>query len=595
MKATSFRMALALGAFFSKSILLPKLQTLLLGVALLACTNSVWAQGGTVVAWGDNRTGQANVPDGLNNVVQIAAGEWHNLVLKSDGTVLAWGYNAGVPSDLGKVVAIRSGGYHNFALRDDGTLRVWGDNTHGQCNVPAGLKNVVGMAGGWQHSIALKADGTVVGWGRSTEGQATVPDGLNNVVAISAGEYHNLALKSDGTVIAWGWNGVGQTSVPAGLRDVVAISGGGLHSLALKSDGTVVAWGWNEYGQSTVPAGLRDVVAIAGGIEHSLALKSDGTVVGWGANTAWASNDPNCGFIGAPCPRNYSGQIDPPASARNVVAIAGGVFHSIALIGDSVAQAPSVPTLTVGAVGDTSVTLNWNDLANETGYRLEARVGASGNWSEIATPGANATSFQHTGLTVGTTIFYRLRAFNTVGTSPFSAEVSATTSAPAPVAPTLTATVLSHTAVDLSWNDVENENGYSLERRTDSGAWVELATPAANATSFSDAALTPATTYFYRIRALSTAGNSPFSAEVQARTRNAPISNNPLTILVLAADPNGIRLRISGDSGQSFKVQRTTDFSNWTELTNSVVQSPSIELTLPNEGTDGFFRTVNTQ
>jgi hypothetical protein len=686
MKQTLFPMSVARTGRFSKAMMLPKIETLLLAIALIGSATPAWAQGGTVLAWGDNRAGQGTVPAGLNNVVQIAAGEWHNLALKADGTVMAWGYNAGVPSDLGKVVAIRAGGYHNFALREDGTLRVWGDNTHGQCNVPTGLNNVVGMSGGWQHSIALKADGTVVGWGRNSEGQATVPDGLNNVVAISSGEYHNLALKSDGTVIAWGWNGTGQTSVPAGLRDVVAISGGGLHSLALKSDGTVVAWGWNHFGQVTVPEGLRDVVAIAGGIEHSLALKSDGTVVGWGANTAWASNDPNCQFIGSPCPREYSGQIDIPAAARNVVAIAGGVFHSIALIGDNVPQAPSTPTLSVGAVTGTSVTLNWidlanetgyrlearvgasgnwteiatpdanvtsyqhrvvsgetmfyrlrafndvgtspfsaevsattsvpppvaptlvatvvshsavdlswNDVANETGYRLEARVGASGDWAEIATPDANATSYQHTGLTAGTTMFYRLRAFNTAGTSPFSAEVSATTSVPAPVAPTLAATVLSHVAVDLSWNDVDHESGYSIERRTDSGQWVEIATPAANATSFNDAALAPATTYFYRIRALGTAGNSAFSAEVQALTQNPPISDNPLTFHVLGADSDGMRVRISGDSGQRFKVQRTTNFQDWTDVADSIVESPSTELSLSGEDTGGFFRTVNTR
>jgi hypothetical protein len=276
------------------------------------------------------------------------------------------------------------------------------------------------------------------------------------------------------------------------------------------------------------------------------------------------------------------------------VAIAGGVFHSIALIGDNVPQTPSTPTLSVGAVTSTSVTLNWIDLANETGYRLEARVGTSGDWAEIASLDANVTSYQHR-VVSGGTMFYRLRAFNDVGTSPFSAEVSATTSVPAPVAPTLEATVLSHVAVDLSWNDVDHESGYSIERRTDSGQWVEIATPAANATSFSDAALAPATTYFYRIRALGTAGNSAFSAEVQALTHNPPISDNPLTILVLGADSAGLRVRISGDSGQRFKVQKTTDFQDWTDVADSIVQSPSTELTLSGEDTGGFFRTVNTR
>ena len=525
------------------------------------------------MGWGDNRTGQATVPSGLSDVVAIASGEWHNIALKTDGTVVAWGYNAGVPHDLGSVVAIGAGGYHNMAIKADGTVRAWGANEYGQANVPAGLNNVVAVRGGWVHSLALKADGTVVAWGRNLEGQANVPAGLNNVVAISAGEYHNLALKADGTVVGWGWNGLGQATLPHTVanNNIVAIAAGGLHSLALKSDGTVVAWGWNEHGQSTVPAGLTDVVAIAGGAEHSLALKSDGTVVGWGANDAWASNDPDCAFIGSSCPRVYAGQIDVPAGLNNVVAISAGVFHSLALKAENGVQAPSAPALSVQAVGDTSVRLTWIDLADETGYRLEARVGASGNWEEIATPGANATAYQHTGLTAGTTMYYRLRAFNAGGTSPYSAEVTATTSAPpplVPMAPTLAATVLSHTAVDLAWNDVDHESGYSIERRTSSGEWVEIATPAANETSFSDAGLAPATTYLYRIRALSTAGNSPYSAEAHVRTQNAPLlpPSTP-TLSTSGISHSTIVLEWSDVANETgYKLEVKNSAGAWTEL-----------------------------
>jgi predicted phage tail protein len=495
---------------------------------------------------------------------------------------------------------------------------------------------------------------------------------------------------ADGTVRAWGWNGYGATSVPAGLNNVIAIAGGGLHSLALKSDGTVVAWGWNQFGQATVPAGLSDVVAIAGGIEHSLALKSDGTVVGWGANDGWASNDPNCQFIGSPCERKYTGQIDPPAGLNNVVAIKGGVFHSIALTVSEAEQAPSAPVIIVGEVSETSIALTWSDLANETGYRLEARVGTSGDWAEIANADANTTSYQHTGLTPGTTMFYRLQAFNSVGASPFSVEVSATTTtvSPVPAPPTLTATVLSHETVDLAWNDVDHESGYAIERRTDSGEWVEIATPAANATSFSDEGLTPATRYYYRIRALGDAGDSAFSAEVEAVTEDPPLlppvapslsssghthseialewtdvadetgyklevknsddewvelatldagvttynheglmasttyiyrissfnaagssalsdelsitteappQASALTIEVLGTEAEGLRVRISGEAGQNFKVQRTSDFKSWTDVSNSTLLRPSMTISLPREDTSGFFRTVNTE
>jgi alpha-tubulin suppressor-like RCC1 family protein/Zn-dependent metalloprotease len=73
----------------------------------------------------------------------------------------------------------------------------------------------------------------------------------------------------------------------------------------------VVAWGNNSYGQTNVPLGLVDVVAIAGGSYHNLALQADGTVVAWG--------------------KNDYGQTNVPPGLTNAVAIAGGTYHSLAL------------------------------------------------------------------------------------------------------------------------------------------------------------------------------------------------------------------------------------------------------------------------
>jgi hypothetical protein len=77
----------------------------------------------TPVAWGDNGSGQATVPGGLNSVVAIAAGDSHSLALKADGTVVAWGSNGSgqrtVPAGLSGVVAIAAGGAHSLALKAD--------------------------------------------------------------------------------------------------------------------------------------------------------------------------------------------------------------------------------------------------------------------------------------------------------------------------------------------------------------------------------------------------------------------------------------------------------------------------------------------
>lgn len=251
---------------------------------------------GTVAVWGYNNFGQATVPPGLTDVVQVAGGYYHSLALKTDGTVVAWGYDdfgqSDIPSTLTDVVQIAGGYGHSLALRADGTVVAWGDNSYGQLAVPDTLSDVVQIAASGTHSLALRADGTVVGWGENDYGETVPPPGLTGVVQIATGITHSLALEADGTVVAWGYNGYGQTTVPHDLTDVVQVAAGDLYSLALKADGTVVAWGDNSFGQTSLPPGLTGVVRIEAGLLHSLALKSDGTVVAWGYNGYGQTNVP---------------------------------------------------------------------------------------------------------------------------------------------------------------------------------------------------------------------------------------------------------------------------------------------------------------
>ena len=168
-------------------------------------------------------------------------------------TATACGVTSSGAFNVLKAETLSAGSFHNLALKSDGTVSAWGYNDYGQTTVPTGLTNVIAISAGAHYSLALKSDGTVSAWGYNPYGQTTVPTKLSNVVAISGGFYHSLALKSDGTVSAWGYNNSGQLNVPNGLSNVIAISAGGYHSLALKSDGTVSAWGSNASGQLIVP------------------------------------------------------------------------------------------------------------------------------------------------------------------------------------------------------------------------------------------------------------------------------------------------------------------------------------------------------
>lgn len=97
-----------------------------------------------------------------------------------------------------------------------------------------------------------------------------------------------------------------------------------------------------------------------------------------------------------------------------------------------------------------------------------------------------------------------------------------------PLTPTaLSATAAANGGINLSWTDnSNNETGFKIERKTGAGGtYAPIATAAANVLSFTDSGLTAATTYYYRIRATNTAGDSAYSNEASATTPATPAMN----------------------------------------------------------------------
>jgi len=191
-----------------------------------------------------------------------------------------------------KIRAIAAGAYHSLALKSDGTLYVVGYNFYGQLGLghdknqkswkQTSLTAVTAMAGGSKHSLALKSDGTVWGTGWNLNGQLGSGDNnqtyswtvqgltaastpLTAITAIAAGGERSLALKSDGIVWVTGENGFGQLGLgddtaryfwtKTSLTDVGAISAGQYHSFALKLDSTVWGTGGNAFGQLGLGSG----------------------------------------------------------------------------------------------------------------------------------------------------------------------------------------------------------------------------------------------------------------------------------------------------------------------------------------------------
>ncbi len=238
------------------------------------------------------------------------------------------------------------------------------------------------------------------------------------------------------------------------------------------------------------------------------------------------------------------------------------------LLGGATAQAadttkPTTPSaFTATAVSGTNINLGWTastDNVGVTGYSIERCTGAScTTWAQIAT--VTSTAYSDTGLTTATTYRYRVRANDAAGNlSSYSTAVVATTQAfsdtePPSIPTNLTATSASSTQIDLSWGtstDNVGVTGYQLERCQGAGCSSFTQISSLTATSYSDTALSPATTYSYRVRATDAATNrSGYSVAANTATQYA----GPITF-TYTYDALGRVSHAAGSDGSSIDYQ----------------------------------------
>jgi hypothetical protein len=148
---------------------------------------------------------------------------------------------------------------------------------------------------------------------------------------VEIGDTVVLSGEATGTeplTLAWQFNGspLAETNATLVLTNIQLNQTGFYHVTASNPHGSasstgrvsvvqqpsaLLAWGDDTSGQSDAPAGLRDIVAAAGGDFHSIALRRNGTLVGWGYDG--------------------EGQASVPTSTLRFVDIAAGGSHNLAL------------------------------------------------------------------------------------------------------------------------------------------------------------------------------------------------------------------------------------------------------------------------
>jgi hypothetical protein len=182
------------------------------------------------------------------------------------------------------------------------------------------------------------------------------------------------------------------------------------------------------------------------------------------------------------------------------------------------ASAPAAPDLTATG-GLNQVALSWAAPASNgsavTGYVL-SRGTSSGGETTLATLGA-VTSYTDSAVTPGTQYYYTLRATNTVGSSPASAETSATPYTTAAAA-ALTTTA-GKAQVKLTWTTPSDGGkpitGWQIYRGVAPGGETLVQT-ISTGTTYVDASVTGGMTYYYRVAAITSAGTGALSNEASA-------------------------------------------------------------------------------
>lgn len=80
-------------------------------------------------------------------------------------------------------------------------------------------------------------------------------------------------------------------------------------------------------------------------------------------------------------------------------------------------------SLTAATASTTQINLSWTNVQGETGYEVERSPDGTNNWTRIATPAADVTTYPDSGLPINTTFYYRVRAVNGVNASWWSTVV----------------------------------------------------------------------------------------------------------------------------------------------------------------------------
>ena len=197
---------------------------------------------------------------------------------------------------------------------------------------------------------------------------------------------------------------------------------------------------------------------------------------------------------------------------------AGTSAYSNIVSGRAKAAIPAAPRVTIGnSSASGKPQLTWAAVDGAAKYEIYRSTQQSTGYSLLGT--TTSTSYVNTGAAVGKTYYYKVRALNVDGAAgAYSSTVSGAAKAVAPAAPTVTMTYSDSGKPKLTWSAVSGAASYRVYRSESRGTGYSLL-GTTTSTSYVNTGAAVGKTYYYRVKAVNSAGTSAYSNIVSGTAR----------------------------------------------------------------------------
>ena len=197
---------------------------------------------------------------------------------------------------------------------------------------------------------------------------------------------------------------------------------------------------------------------------------------------------------------------------------AGTSAYSNIVSGRAKAAIPAAPRVTIGnSSASGKPQLTWAAVDGAAKYEIYRSTQQSTGFTLLGT--TTSTNYVNTGAAVGTTYYYKVRALNVDGAAgAYSSTVSGAAKAVAPAAPTVTMTYSDSGKPKLTWSAVSGAASYRVYRSESRGTGYSLL-GTTTSTSYVNTGAAVGKTYYYRVKAVNSAGTSAYSNIVSGTAR----------------------------------------------------------------------------